>query len=229
MTVEARSRGDLVKAACSRLAAGVLILWAVFFLPAGTLAYWEAWAYSAVIIVPMLFAFAYLLRHSPELLERRLRMKEKEPRQRRIVAISYPFYVLAFMLPGLDRRFDWSSVPVAAVLGADVLVMIGYGVIFLALRENSHASRIVEVEPGQKVVTSGPYAVVRHPLYLGVLLMHICTPPALGSWWAMIPALLIVPVLVARIGHEESLLERDLEGYREYRARTRYRLVPGLW
>jgi protein-S-isoprenylcysteine O-methyltransferase Ste14 len=202
---------------------------AIFFIPAGTLAYWEAWVYMAVLLIPMAFVLRYFLRTNPEFLERRMQMRERENTQRRIIALSFLWYLPTFILPGLDQRFGWSDVPVPVVIAADLLVLLGYALIFLVFRENQYAARTVQVEQGQQVITTGPYTIVRHPMYLGTMVMYLASPVALGSTWALIPALLIIPLLVARIVNEEKVLERDLRGYAEYRQATRYRLVPGIW
>lgn len=223
------SKRELSKVVWSRLLLSIPALGALFFLPAGTLAYWEAWLYLAILLIPMLMVFAYLLRNDPELLERRMRMREKEAQQKRIISLSWLYFLLVFLIPGFDQRFGWSDVPISVVLAADGVVALGYGVFFLTLRENSYASRVVEVAQGQKVIRSGPYARVRHPMYLGAILMYTASPIALGSWWAFIPALLIIPLLVARIRNEESLLLRELSGYADYTQEVRYRLLPGVW
>jgi protein-S-isoprenylcysteine O-methyltransferase Ste14 len=212
-----------------RLLVAIPVLLAMFFLPAGTFAYWEAWVYLAVLFIPMLLVLIYLLKNDPGLLERRMKMREREAEQKLIVKLSYFHFLLAFLLPGFDKRFGWSNVPAGAVVIADILVLLGYGTFFLVLRENRYASRIIEVEQGQKVISSGPYAMVRHPMYLGLLLLYIFSPLALGSYWAMIPAILIIPIIVARIRNEESVLARDLRGYQEYMQKIRYRLIPGIW
>ena len=223
------SRGELTRTVFVRLLVAIPVLAAMFFLPAGTFAYWEAWVYIAILLIPTLLAVIYLLKNAPELLARRMRMREREAEQRRIVRLWFIQFILAFLLPGFDKRFGWSSVPAGAVVTADILVLLGYGMVFLAFRENRYASRIIEVEPGQTVIRSGPYAMVRHPMYLGCLLLYIFSPLALGSYWAMIPAILAVPIIVARIRNEESVLARDLNGYQEYMQKTRYRLIPGMW
>ena len=223
------SRAQLAAKALLRCVAGFIILLAMLLLPAGTLAYWEAWAYIFVLFVSMALALVYLLVNDPELLERRMRMKEKDPKQILIVKLGSVCYVFTFVVSGLDRRFGLSYVPGAAVVAADAIVLLGYGIIILALRENRYASRVVEVEMGQRVVATGPYAIVRHPMYLGVLVLFLFTPVALGSWWALIPALPLVAVLVARIRSEEQLLSKELKGYEEYTRITRYRLLPGVW
>jgi protein-S-isoprenylcysteine O-methyltransferase Ste14 len=222
-------QGKLTKMVSVRLLVFIPLLLAMFFLPAGTFAYWEAWVYLTVLLIPMLLVLIYLLRNDPELLERRMRMSEKESEQKLIIKISYLYYLVVFLLPGFDKRFGWSNVPVVVVIVADILVLVGYGIFFLVLKENRYASRIIEVEQEQKVISSGPYAIVRHPMYVGVSLMYIFTPLALGSYWAAIPSLLIIPLLVARIRNEESVLGRELKGYKEYMQKTKYCLIPGIW
>jgi protein-S-isoprenylcysteine O-methyltransferase Ste14 len=223
------SQSELIKMVFVRLLIVIPLLLAMFFLPAGTFAYWEAWLYLTVLLIPMVLVLIYLLRNDPALLARRMRMREKEASQKLIVKLGSLYYLLIFLIPGFDKRFGWSNVPVVVVIVADVLVLLGYGMFFLVLRENRYASRIIEVEQGQEVISSGPYAIVRHPMYLGVSLMYILSPLALGSYWATIPSLLIIPLLVARIRNEESVLGRELKGYKEYMQKTTYRLIPGIW
>jgi protein-S-isoprenylcysteine O-methyltransferase Ste14 len=202
---------------------------AMFFLPAGEFKYWEAWVYLAIVSIPMVLALTHFLKKDPELLERRMRMKEKETKQKTFAKLLFLYFLLIFLLLGFDKRFGWSDSSVEAVIVADILVLLGYTIIFLVLRENSYASRIIEVEREQKVISHGPYAIVRHPMYVGAMLMYIFSPLALGSYWAMIPALSIIPLLVARIRNEETVLVRELKGYKEHLLRTKYRLIPGLW
>ena len=155
--------------------------------------------------------------------------REQQAPQKLVIKLSFLWFFLVFILPGFDLRFGWSDVPIAAVLAADVLVMIGYAVILRVFQENRYASRVVEVADDQPVIQSGPYAIVRHPMYFGTALMYLATPVALGSWWALLPALLIVPILVLRILNEETVLAEQLPGYREYMQKIRYRLIPGVW
>ena len=223
------SHGALRRLVYSRVSMGIPVLFAILFLPAGTLAYWEAWVYLAILLIPMFLAFRYLLKNSPELLERRMRVREKETAQKRIIGLSYVYFLIAFLLPGFDRRWDWSQVPAIVVILADVLVVLGYGIFLLVMKENRYASRIIEVEQEQQVISSGPYALVRHPMYLGVLLMYMASPLALGSYWAILPAAFVIPILVARILNEEKVLGQELKGYQEYMQKVRFRLIPGLW
>lgn len=223
------AQGELVKMVISRFVGALLVTMLMFFLPAGTFQYPEAWVFIGIIFIPMTLVLVYLLKNDTGLLARRMRLREKEAQQKRIVKLSYIPFVLAFLIPGFDKRFGWSHVPLAEVIVADVLVLLGYCLVFLVFRENRYASRIIEVEKGQSVIASGPYAVIRHPMYLGTLLMYVFSPLALGSYWAVLPGLLIIPVLVARILNEEKVLLQDLQGYQEYVQKTRYRLIPGIW
>ena len=223
------STSELRRIVYSRFAIALVVLPLFFFVPAGTVRYWEAWVYLAILLIPVFFVMRYLLRHDPAFLERRMRMREREKPQRRVIALSFLWFFLVFILPGIDQRFGWSDVPVAAVLAADLLVLLGYGVILRVFRENRYASRVVEVTEGQPVIQTGPYAIIRHPMYLGAATMYLATPVALGSWWALLPALLIVPILVLRILNEEKVLAEQLPGYREYMHKTPYRLIPGVW
>jgi len=226
---ERLSQQTLGRTAYAWLLVAFMVVSAMFFLSAGTVRYWEAWLYLAILFITASLILAYLLRNSPDLLERRMRMREKEPAQRWIIGLAWVWFVVTYLVPGVDHRLGGSDVPTLAVIIAEVFVVLGYGVIFWVFRENPYASRIVEVEPDQKVVSTGPYAVVRHPMYFGGLLIYLATPLALGSYWALLPAALILPILVARIRNEENVLARDLAGYRDYLRSTRYRLLPGIW
>ena len=227
--MEAEEQKKLRKKIAVLVPAVFLGLGLIFFVPAGTLDYWEAWVYCAVLLVPCVFVLTYLLRKDPELLARRIRLNEKEPAQRRIIRASGLIFFTGFLIPGLDHRFGWSDIPVEAVLAANILVILGYVLVFLVFKENPFASRVVEVEPDQRVISSGPYALVRHPMYLGTSIMWLATPIALGSYWAL-PVFLILPtVLVYRIMNEEEVLQRELPGYREYTQTVKYRLIPGIW
>lgn len=209
--------------------AAAIVIALFLFVPAGTLDYWQGWAYMAVVLIPAAIVITYFMINDPAFLERRLRTRGKEAQQNLIIKLALPVFIIGFLLPGLDHRFGWSSVPTELVLAADALVFLSYMFIFLVFKENSWAGRTVQVEKGQKVVTTGPYAIMRHPMYFGSIIMYTASPIALGSYWALPPFLLMISVFIYRILNEEEVLRRELPGYTEYCKKTRYRLVPYVW
>ncbi len=208
---------------------GILGIGALFFVPAGTFNYWQAWLYLSILGFLTAVAGTYLFLKDPEALRRRLLRREREPSQKKIVNISGIFLVAAFVLPGLDKRWGWSAVPVWVVLLANGLTILAFLLFLLVMRENSYGSRIITVENGQRVISTGPYAVVRHPMYVAMLIIYLAEPLALGSYWAMLPALGMIPIFIARIRYEEMLLKKDLTGYKAYCDEVKYRLLPGIW
>ena len=220
---------ELKKKVFIRFIMAPIFIGLILFLPAGTLDYWQAWIYCGVLFIPVFLVIFYFLKKDPELLERRMRTREKEEKQKTIIKIGIILFFIGFIIPGLDYRYHWSNVPVPFVIAANAIVLAGYIIVFFVLRENSYASRIIEVEKGQKVITTGLYAIVRHPMYLGVLLMYLFTPIALGSYWAIIFFLPLIPLIVVRLLNEEEVLLRELPGYKEYCQKTRYHLVPFIW
>ena len=229
MNLQSSSSTKLFRVAYSFLGLNLIVLSVMLFLSAGTIKYWEAWVYLALMLISSSLITQYLLRHNPALLERRLRMHEKEPQQRWIIRLAWLWFILIFLVPGFDQRYDGSAVSPLVVIAADIMVLVGYGICFWVFKENPYASRIVEVEPGQEVIATGPYAIVRHPMYFGGLLIYLATPLALGSYWALWPAVFIIPILVARIRNEENILKKNLKGYIAYVKKTRYRLLPRVW
>ena len=204
----------------------------LLFIPAGTVRYWQAWVFLAAFFVPAALIGVYLIQHDPALQQRRLRggpQTEKQTAQRIIMlAISIGFVGL-LVVPALDHRFGWSSMPLLLVICGDVLVVAGFYITFLVYRENSFAAATVEVAPDQRVITTGPYAHLRHPQYAGALLYLLGMPLALGSWWGVLVFAAIVPFLVWRLVDEERLLAKDLPGYAGYCNRVRWRLIPGIY
>ncbi len=229
MTEQKIPREKLIQLTISRYLMALLFLGALFLLTAGTFRYWEAWMYLGIIFIPMLFVMIYLVRFDPELLERRMQMRERRGEQKLIIKLAILVMALAFVIPGLDHRWGWSDPLTVVILAAGLLVLVGYGIVFLVFRENRYAARTVTVDEEQKVISSGPYALVRHPMYVGMLLMYVFSPLALGSYWAVLPALILIPIIVARIINEEMVLKQDLAGYTDYMQKTRYRLIPGIW
>ncbi len=220
---------QLKRMAFQRFAGGAVVLGAVFFLSAGTIRYWQAWLYMAVTFIPMALVARNLIRTDPALVERRLKAREERAAQSTVQKLGAVIWIATFLVPGLDQRFGWSSVPWSVVLLSNLLVLSGYLFLVRVLRENSYASRVVEVQKGQTVISTGPYALVRHPMYLAVLIMLGFSPLALGSYWALVPAVLTPVFLVLRIQDEENMLLEELPAYREYTNRTRHKLIPGVW
>ncbi len=229
MTTTTLPRAALLRLVLTRFGLGFLALGLLLFVPAGTLTYWQAWLWIATLVVPMVFALIYLMRNDPALMERRMRLRETQPTQKRLIGWGWIWLVIAFAIPGLDQRFGWSNVPLVVVIAADVLMFLCYCLFMWVMRENSYASRVIEVAPGQKVISTGPYAFVRHPLYLAAMGIYVFAPLVLGSYWAIIPGALIIPILVIRILNEEKVLATDLPGYADYLQKVHYRLVPGIW
>lgn len=219
----------LIKGALVRVGLGLPIIMLIIIFPAGDWGYWQGWMYVITLFLPMFFVVPYFLIKDPALLERRMRTRERESVQRKIIGLSYVYFLVVFIMPGLDVRFGWSNVPMVVSVIADVFVFMGYMIFVWVLTVNSYLSRVVEVDTDQRVVSTGPYAIVRHPMYVGVSLMYIASPLALGSYWALLPAMLIVPLLMARIKNEEQVLLRELGGYDDYIKKVKYRLLPGIW
>jgi protein-S-isoprenylcysteine O-methyltransferase Ste14 len=205
---------------------------ALLFGAAGTLDYWQAWLYLAVYFAASIAITIDLIRRDPALLERRMSggpFAEKEPAQRIIMAVTSLGFIALAIVPALDRRFGWSHVPVPAVFAGDAIMLIGWLGIFFVFRENSFASATIESAADQRVISTGPYAVVRHPMYAAALVMLLGISPALGSWWGLPIFAAIVPALIWRLTDEERFLVQNLPGYGEYRERVRYRLLPLVW
>ncbi|HVV41709.1 MAG TPA: isoprenylcysteine carboxylmethyltransferase family protein [Nitrobacter sp.] len=211
---------------------GLIVFFCLIFVPAGTLAYWQGWAFVAVFIVSTTLIGLYLALANPTLLERRLKVgpaAETRPVQKIIITVSFTVFCLMLVVSVLDHRFGWSHVPTWLSVVGNVLVAFGLMMDLRVFRENSYGASTIEKTEGQKVIATGPYAVVRHPMYLGVLIMALGTPLALGSWWGIVLAIATVPILVLRILDEERMLCDELEGYEAYARDVRYRLLPGLW
>lgn len=202
----------------------------ILYALAGTLYYWQGWLYWAVVVMPMFVAVIYLLKSDPELLQRRMEYREREKEQQAILKIGAVFFIAGFMAIGIDLRLHGlHTVPMIWTVIADAGIFLGYLLILWVFRENSFASRTIEVVQGQEVITTGPYAIIRHPMYLGFLVIYLMTPIALGSWWAVPIFSLYIPIIVWRIVAEERLLQRDLPGYSDYCKERRYRLLPHIW
>ena len=208
---------------------GLLITGVILFVPAGTLDYPGARLFMALLFTPVLIMGVVLMAKNPELLRKRLEMKEREKTQQGVVALSGLLLVSAFIVAGLDFRFGWSHVSDAIVIIASIVLLMGYALYAEVLRENVYLSRVVEVQEGQRVIDTGLYAIVRHPMYSAVTLLYLSIPLVLGSWWALLAMSPCVVLLAARIKNEEQILHQGLPGYTDYTHRVRYRMIPWVW
>lgn len=205
----------------------MIIMLIILFIPAGTIKFWQGWILWSGFSLITFFITLYLAKKNPELLSKRTNVKEKET-SKKAPAIFKLFY-LSFILPGIDFRFHWSNEPTWFVIVSNIFVFGGYIFIFFVFRENTYTSTVIKVENKQNVITTGPYAIVRHPMYSGMLLMSLFMPLALGSYFSLIPALFIIPTILFRIKTEEKLLLKNLSGYKDYCLKTHYRLIPLIW
>jgi protein-S-isoprenylcysteine O-methyltransferase Ste14 len=204
----------------------------LLFVPARTIHYWQAWVYLSIFTGASLFTTLYLMRKDPALLKRRMRggpMAEKRAVQKFIMLCALVGFVALLVVPALDHRFGWSSVPPYGVALGDLLVAIGLYFVFLVYRENTFTSATIEVAKNQKVITTGPYAIVRHPMYASGFLYLLGTPLALGSYWGLLALAAMMPFLIWRLFDEERFLANNLPGYSEYQTKVRHHLVPFVW
>ena len=208
---------------------GLLITGAMLFVPAGTLTYRGAWLFIALLFSPILVLGVVLMIKNPELLRKRLEMKEREKEQKGVVALSGLLLVSSFIVAGLDYRLGWSHVSNLIVIIASVVLLVGYALYAEVLRENVYLSRVVEVQEDQRVIDTGLYSIVRHPMYFAVALLYLAIPLVLGSWWALLVMSPCILLLVARIKNEEQVLHQGLNGYTDYTKRVRYRMIPWVW
>ena len=210
----------------------LLVMAALLFIPAGTLDYWQAWTFLAVYFASSLAITLYLIKNDPKLLERRMSAgptAEKETTQKIIMLFASLGFIGLIVFPALDHRFAWSHMPPYAALAGDVLVVLGWLAIFFVFKENTFTSATIELAPDQKVISTGPYAFVRHPMYAGGIVMLLGVPIALGSWWGLLVIVAMMPALIWRLFDEEKFLARNLQGYVEYQKKVPYRLIPLIW
>ncbi|MDP4227619.1 MAG: isoprenylcysteine carboxylmethyltransferase family protein [Bacteroidota bacterium] len=224
-----QEKNSLVKKIIIRFSLLPIFIGLLILLPAGTFNYWQVYLYLVVIVIPMLFVLLYFYRNNPKFLERRIRTKEREKQQKIIQLIFSIFFFSGYVISGFDKRFGWSNISTNIVIIADIFVLLGYIMVFFVFKQNSYASRIVEVEKNQKVITSGLYKYVRHPMYTGIIIMFSPTSIALGSYWGLISMATIPVALILRLLNEEKVLCKELPGYKDYCQTTKYRLIPFIW
>ncbi|MDD4075858.1 MAG: NnrU family protein [Eubacteriales bacterium] len=221
--------GKLILDGGIKFLAGLCIVGLLLFAPAATFRYWNAWLFIALLFIPMLIVGVILCAKAPALLEKRLRSKEEEPEQKRVVLLSAVVFVIGFVLASLDYRYGWSHLPLWLVIAAAVVMLFAYGLYAEVMRENAYLSRTVEIQAEQKVVDTGLYGVVRHPMYAATILLYLAIPLVLGSVYSLLVFLTYPILIVKRIRNEEAVLEQGLAGYTDYEKRVRYRLIPFIW
>ena len=219
----------LLLSALTKFCLGISILGLFLFLCAGDIHYWNAWLYLAAFAVSIFLFGVYLYSNDKGLLQKRLNSKEKEREQDVYTYAAGISLFSLFGVSGLDYRFGWSPVPVVAVVIALIIMLAGYGLFIVTMAQNSFASRIVEIQDGQKVIDTGVYSVVRHPMYTAALTLFFASPVVLGSYYALIPMAFFLTGIIFRIRNEEKVLCKDLEGYSSYKQRVKYRLIPFIW
>lgn len=215
--------------ALMKFLSGVVILGLLIFLPAGSFHYWQGWLMMGVLFVPMFVAGLILMVKNPELLRKRLNAKEDEREQKAVVALSAVVFVVAFVVAGLNWRFQWLVLPVWVVWLAATLFLFGYILYAEVLRENTYLSRTVEVQEHQEVIDTGLYGIVRHPMYMSTNILFLMMPLVLASPISFLVMLLYIPLIAKRIRNEEAVLEQGLKGYREYKQRVKYKVIPYIW
>lgn len=208
---------------------GVVVIGLLLFLPAGSLQYWQGWLLMGILFVPMFCAGLVMMAKNPELLRKRLNAKEGEKEQRTVVKLSGILFVAAFVMAGLNWRFDWCVLPDWAVWVSAGLFLICYLLYAEVLRENTYLSRTIEVQENQKVIDTGLYGVVRHPMYMATTVLFLAMPLVLASPLSFLIMLLYIPLIAKRIKNEEMVLEDGLEGYKEYKKKVRYKVIPYVW
>ena len=215
--------------ALTKFSLGVIIIGLLLFVPAGSLRYWQGWLLMGILFVPMFAAGFVLMAKNPELLRKRLNAKEKEKEQKTVVALSGVLFFAAFVVAGLNWRFQWCVLPEWAVWIAAALFLACYLLYAEVLRENTYLSRTIEVQENQKVIDTGLYGIVRHPMYMATTLLFLMIPLVLASPLSFLILLLYLPLIAKRIRNEESVLQKGLEGYKDYMQRVKYRIIPFIW
>lgn len=215
--------------ALTKFMCGLLMVGFLIFLPAGTLSYTYGWLFIGLLFGPMLIAGFVMFFQSPDFLSKRLDAKEKQGTQKGVVALSGLMFIAGFLLAGLDHRFGWSKMHIAVTVAASVLFLLAYVLYAEVMRENAYLSRTVKVEEGQKVVDTGLYGIVRHPMYMATILLFLMMPIILGSWYALIVFAFYPAIIIVRLKDEEDLLTRELPGYTEYKQKVKYRIIPFVW
>lgn len=219
----------LFSQAITKFLLGLIIIGALLFIPANSLSYWNGWLFLSLLFIPMFIAGIILMVKNPQLLEKRLNVKEKENEQKQVIAFSGLMFLSGFIVAGLNYRFQWNELPNIIILISSILFIISYIIYAEVLRENTYLSRTIEVQENQKVIDTGLYGIVRHPMYAVTIILFLTIPLILGSIFSFIIFLMYPIIIVKRILNEEQVLEKELKGYSEYKEKVKYRIIPFIW
>lgn len=219
----------MVIQAILKVISGAILTGVLLFLPAGSFSYWNGWLLMAILFVPMIVAGLIMMKKSPELLKKRLSAKEEQSEQKTVIILSGLMFLAAFIVAGLNYRFGWITLPNWIVYAATAVFLLGYMLYAEVLRENAYLSRTIEIQEDQKVIDTGLYGIVRHPMYMSTFLLFLSMPLVLGSVISFVIMLAYIPIIAKRIRNEEQVLEEGLEGYSEYRNRVKYKVIPHIW
>ncbi len=220
---------ELFTQAITKFIMGLILVGLILFVPAGTMHYWNAWLFIAVLFIPMFAAGIIMMLRCPDLLRKRLEARESEAEQKQVIAMSGLMFLASFILAGLNYRLRWIVLPRAVVYAAVIVFLSAYLMYAEVLRENAYLSRVVEVQENQKVIDTGLYGIVRHPMYSSTLLLFLSMPLILGSPLSFVIMLCYLPIIAKRMKNEETVLETGLEGYKEYKERVKYKVLPYIW
>ncbi|MBQ6129255.1 MAG: isoprenylcysteine carboxylmethyltransferase family protein [Lachnospiraceae bacterium] len=215
--------------ALTKVISGVILIGVLLFLPAGSFSYWNGWLLMAVLFIPMIVAGFIMMKKSPELLKKRLNAKEEQSEQKTVIVLSGLMFLAAFIVAGFNYRFGWIVLPNWIVYAATAVFLLGYILYAEVLRENAYLSRTVEVQEDQKVIDTGLYGIVRHPMYMSTFLLFLSMPVVLGSVISFVIMLAYIPIIAKRIRNEEQVLEEGLAGYSDYKKRIKYKVIPLIW
>ena len=223
------AKNNLLQSALIKFFAGVILVGLLLFIPAGSFAFWQAWLLMGVLFIPMFVAGLLLMKINPALLRKRLNAKEEQMEQKEVVLLSGVMFLASFILAGLNFRFSWLASPAWVTIVGTVIFLLAYALYAEVLRENEYLSRTIEVQEGQKVVDTGLYGIVRHPMYMATVLLFLSMPIILGSIPSFVVMLMYIPIIAKRIRNEEKVLEDGLDGYKQYKERVKYRIIPFVW
>ena len=220
---------ELIKSAIIKYISGLILVGLLLFIPAGTFTYWQAWLLISILFIPMFILGLILIIFNPDLLKKRLNAKEEQKEQKIVIILSILMFLASFIIAGFNFRFKWIILPSLISYIAAIVFLIAYGLYAEVLRENAYLSRTVEIQENQKIIDTGLYGIIRHPMYMSTLFLFLSMPLVLGSILSSIIMLMYIPIIAIRIQNEEILLEKGLEGYAEYRNKVRYKLIPFIW